>query len=283
MITADQQAKKTLAQNLSKYKKVPTYKPPRVVIMGDPGAGKTWWGLTSAKPFLINTDDGASEIMAQKGLEYSLDVIPSRVIEEDSVKWDEITGLIDFMLTGDHDFKNLVIDSLDGIEKLYEAWACKKNKWQSMEDVGYGKSYAVTRGILQAFLSKLSRIRDERGMGIIICAHTVIRDVNDPRIGQYSSHTLKLHKNSNPDVREWSDALLFLAYEQNKVLDKGAFNNAKVTMAQTANRYLICQGGRGVQAKNRFGLPEELYANEGEELYDAFVRSIIENRPTKEN
>lgn len=281
MITKDAQEAKVFEAQLQKYKKTPTHKAPRVVIMGDPGAGKTWWALTSESPFLINSDDGAAEVMAQKGLEYSLDVIPSRDVEEDAVKWDEIVGLTDFILHGEHDFKNLVIDSLDGLEKLYEAWACRKNKWANMEDVGYGKSYAVTRGILQGFLSKLSRIRDERNMGIIICAHTVIRDVNDPRIGQYSSHTLKLHKNSNPDVREWSDALLFLAYEQSKVMDKGKFNQANVTLSQTANRYLLCQGGRGVQAKNRYNLPEELYAQEGEELYHAFVRSVKENRPKK--
>ena len=49
-----------------------------------------------------------------------------------------------------------------------------------------------------------------------------------PGLGVQFTHS-QLHKNSNPDVREWSDALLFLAYEQKKVLDKGKFNNANVT------------------------------------------------------
>ena len=279
MNTAEAQNKKVFEAQLQKYKKTPQHKPPRVCIMGDAGAGKTWWGLSSDNPFLINSDDGAAEVMAQKSLEFSLDVVPSRSIPEDALRWEQVLEATDFILEGEHDFKNLVIDSLDGIEKLYEAWVCRENNWKNMEEAGYGKAYVFSRGVLQAYLAKLSQIRDRRNMGIIICAHTIIRDVNDPRIGQYSSHTLKLHKNSNPDVREWSDALLFLAYEQKKVLDKGKFNNANVTLDQTANRYLICQGGRGVQAKNRYGLPEELFANDGEELYDAFKRCVIENRP----
>ena len=44
-------------------------------------------------------------------------------------------------------------------------------------------------GVSSGYLAKLSQIRDRRNMGIIICAHTIIRDVNDPRIGR-TVHTL---------------------------------------------------------------------------------------------
>jgi|10_taG_2_1085330.scaffolds.fasta_scaffold07334_7 hypothetical protein len=275
MITKEAvESKKAPAGGFDQFKKTVQFRKPCSVIMGDPGSGKTWFGLSAPSPFLINADDGAAEVLARKGLEYSLDVVPGESAALDAEKWKEVGSTLMQLRDADHGFKTLVVDSLDGMEKLYQAAVCADKDKNSMEDFDYGKGYVFARGKLQKFLNMLKQIRDKRDMEVIICAHTDIKDVNDPRVGTYSTHVLKLHKNANGDVREWSDALLFLAYAHKKVHDRGKFGKVDSTLEQGEERYLLTQGGRGVQCKNRYNLPSELYAEDGEELYDAYWRQI---------
>lgn len=279
MITKEAQETKKFEAQLGQFKKKPSYRPAKTVVMGDPGAGKTWFGLSAPKPFLINADDGAQEIMAQKGLEYSLDVIPGEGVDADASKWTAVGDTLKFLRDGDHPFRTVVVDSLDGIEKLAEAAVCHDKNVNSMEDFDYQKGYVFARGKLQKFLNMLTQVRDHKGAEIIVCAHTQIKDVHDPRVGTFSTHMLKLHTKAMGDVREWADSLLFLAFQHRKIVDKGKFNRSDTTVEQSSDtRYLITQGGRGVQCKNRYGLPNELYANDGEELYDAYQRQIKEQR-----
>ena len=278
MITKDAMEAKKMTGNFDQFKKAARFRKPCTVIMGDPGAGKTWFALSAPKPFLINADDGAAEILARKGLEYSLDVVPGESVAADANKWSTVGETLMQLRDADHDFKSLVIDSLDGIEKLYQASVCNEKNVQSMEDFDYQKGFVFARGKLQKFLNMLKQIRDKRDMEILICAHTEIKDINDPRIGNFSTHILKLHKNSNGDVREWADALMFIAYATKKVHDRGKFGKVDSTIDQSEDRYLITQGGRGVQCKNRYHLPSEVYAEDGESLYDAYWRLINATR-----
>jgi hypothetical protein len=278
MITSEAMETKKATGGFDRFKKDVKFRKPCTVVMGDPGAGKTWFALSAPSPFLINADDGAAEILARKGLEFSLDVVPGESVAADAEKWKEVGQTLMQLRDADHNFKTVVIDSLDGMEKLFNASVCSDKDKQSMEDFDYGKGYVFARGKLQKFLNILKQIRDQRDMEIIICAHTDIKDVNDPRVGTYSTHVLKLHKNSNGDVREWSDSLLFLAYAHKKVHDRGKFGKVDSTLEQGEERYLLTQGGRGVQCKNRYSLPSELYAEDGEELYDAYWRQINQTR-----
>tara|TARA_R110001632_G_scaffold205018_1_gene328596 strand:- start:918 stop:1289 length:372 start_codon:yes stop_codon:yes gene_type:complete len=58
-------------------------------------------------------------------------------------KYEQVGEYIDALLENDHDYKLLVIDSLDHLEPLMWAHVCEKNKWQHIDETGYGKGYVA--------------------------------------------------------------------------------------------------------------------------------------------
>ena len=55
--------------------------------------------------------------------------------------WDDVTGFIGEIASEEHDLKTLIIDAVDGLEELVWRETCRRNKWNSIEDPGYGKGY----------------------------------------------------------------------------------------------------------------------------------------------
>ena len=56
------------ALDMSAFESEPKFRPIITTVAGEPGVGKSWFALSANDPFLLNADDGASEIMAIKGL-----------------------------------------------------------------------------------------------------------------------------------------------------------------------------------------------------------------------
>src|SRR5205085_10859163 len=54
---------------------------------------------------------------------------------------DELDKALAEVAKNDHDYKTLVIDSVDWAERLLADKVCAKNKWESIEEPGYGKGF----------------------------------------------------------------------------------------------------------------------------------------------
>jgi hypothetical protein len=55
--------------------------------------------------------------------------------------FDAVLEAFTALIVEEHDYKTVVIDSLDAIEPLVWAEACRRNGWQNIEAPGYGKGY----------------------------------------------------------------------------------------------------------------------------------------------
>jgi hypothetical protein len=52
--------------------------------------------------------------------------------------YDDVMSGIGALYQETHNFKTVVIDSLDWLEPLISARLCRDNRWKSIEDPGYG-------------------------------------------------------------------------------------------------------------------------------------------------
>jgi hypothetical protein len=108
-------------------------KPPIVAIHGGPGIGKTTFGCCAPDPIVLRTEDGLGGMDVQ-----SFPIATS---------FDDVLEAIGTLYGEEHDFKSLVIDSLDWLEPLIWDHVC--NNWTDkkgvskrltcIEDAGYGK------------------------------------------------------------------------------------------------------------------------------------------------
>jgi len=109
------------------------------------------------------------------------------------------------------------------------------------------------------FLNRLSEVV-EAGVNVVLTAHAQIRKFEQPdELGAYDRWELKLGKKTSsqtsPLVKEWADMILFANYKTFSVAvdDKG-----KKRKAQGGERVMYTAHHACWDAKNRYGLPEEL-------------------------
>lgn len=158
--------------------------------------------------------------------------------------------------------RTLVIDTADWVEKMCVEDMLLGAGKRSIEDFGYGKGYTMAYEQFGSMLNLCTTLVD-RGVNVVITAHAWMRKFEQPdELGSYDRWELKLGQKTGsrtaPVIKEWADILLFANYKTYvvNVDDQGA--------AKGKNKV---QGGKRVMytahhvcwdAKNRFGLAEEL-------------------------
>lgn len=180
--------------NITKTRK-PT--PPRLVIYGAGGIGKSTIASKFPAPLFIQTENGLENIDATSaGLMGSYTEF--------------VCALNELAVNCDHyaDFKTIVIDSIDWLERLIWQEVCTQNKIKSIESLAYGRGYNMAADLWRGILSQLDAIR-AAGKIIVLIAHGVQVNISDPETPELKKFDIKLHKSARALVVEWSDVVLF--------------------------------------------------------------------------
>ena len=226
--------------SLSKHKQ----KSPRIVIHGEPGVGKTTFAASAPSPVVIQTEDGLGNLEAT--------AFPL------ATSFDDVMQAIVSLYQEDHEFRTLVVDSLDWLEPLIWAKVCADNKIESIEKLGYGRGYVEALAYWRQFFDGITALRDHKDMTIVMTAHSEIKRVEDPMLPAYDTRDLKLHKRAAALAEEFADVILFAAVQTNTVTEESGFNNKRVRAVTTGNRVMHTVGQPAFLAKNRFSLPAVL-------------------------
>ena len=222
-------------------------KPQRVLVYGPEGVGKTTLAAQFPSPLFIDTEGGSfgSEVR--------------RLPRPDSWQMllDEVTWVRDFP---EECGGTLVVDTLDWAEKLCVAKVCDENDWKSIESPGYGRGYTYVKEEFGRLLNLLSEVV-ERGLNVCVTAHAVITKFEQPNaLGAYDRWGLKLIDGKKASVsamvKEWADAVLFANFKTILIADDK--NDKKVRATGGKNRVLYCTHDASWDAKNRWGLPDEV-------------------------
>ena len=241
-------------------------KPPRIVIYGAEGVGKSTIASEAPNPFFLQTEDGLDEIGPDR-----LDLITTM---------EQLSEQFGFLFNEPHEYKTVVLDTADWLELLIWRYLADQDGKDSIEkyDGGYGKGYTKAADVFGAVLSRFQRLRDERGMAIIILAHSKIEKVDDPESTSFDRHSPRLQKHAQARLVEWADAVLFAHVPILTITDKQKSFGKERSMALKSNdRKLRCIGSPSCVAKNRFGLPEEL-----ELSWSALSAALSESRAPSE-
>jgi hypothetical protein len=222
-------------------------RPPRLVVYGPEGIGKSSFGAGCPDALFLQTEDGLGEI--------DCDRFPL------AVSYGQFIDQLGAVCSQDHNYKTLVVDTLDWLEKLVWADVCRKESKSSIEEISYGKGYKLALQQWKEVLAGLDYARNERNMTVVLLAHAKIERFEDPESQGYDRYTLRLHKDADATVREWADAVLFATRKQRVEKVGTGFHErtiAKPIGHDGGERVLRTVGGPACTAKNRFGVTGEI-------------------------
>jgi hypothetical protein len=233
-----------MALALSQLTRTTAPKPPRILIHGVAGVGKTTFAVGACKPVVIQTEDGLG----------TLDVPHFPLART----FDQVIEGLAALYTEDHDFKTVIVDSVDWLEPLVWAKACRDNGWNSIEDAGYGKGYVAALNLWRQYLDGLNALRDDRGMTVVQIAHTDIKRFDSPEHDPFDRYVIKLHSRAAALLQEHSDIVLFANYRISTVKADVGFNKKINRAVGSGERVMHTVERPAFLAKNRYALPETL-------------------------
>ena len=223
-------------------------KPPKIFVYGPEGIGKSSFAAKAWSPIFIQTEDGLNTIDCAK---FPL-----------CKTFADVTAQLDTLLNEPHEFRTVVIDSLDWLQKLiHENFKNRRGILIQKTEFQVGFQEAFDQEWRQ-IITKLDALAES--MAVILIAHSEITQYANANSASFSRHTPKLHKIINAHLVEWAWDVLFATHNINVETEKIGANKTRGVAnvisggADDDGRILICSGGPAVVAKNRHGIKGSL-------------------------
>lgn len=216
--------------------------PVKTVLYGPEGIGKSTFASHFPDPVFIDTEGGTKRLNVAR--------LPQ------PTSWAMLLDEVAEVRKGSVPCGTLVIDTADWAERLCIQAVCARAKVNGIEDFGYGKGYTYVKEEFAKLLDALEEVLNA-GHNVVVLAHAAITKFEQPdAVGNYDRWSMKTSKQVAPLLREWCDMLLFANYKT--VVEKaGSSPNAK-NKASGGRRVMYTAHHPCWDAKNRFGLPEEV-------------------------
>lgn len=253
MVTATAASRMTL----DAIRKGKIVRPVLVTLYGVEGIGKSTFGSRSPRPIFIGSEDGTDHLDVERFPQLQT--------------WDEMYEALRTLGTTQHEYKTLVVDTLDWCEPMIWRHICQRDGKTDIEEYGYGKGYNAAVDEWRRFLSVLGRLRDVKEMNITLLAHSWIKPFKNPEGEDFDRYQMKLHDKAAGLIKEWSDCVLFANYETFAKKDP---KTKRVRGVSTGARMIYTQRTAAYDAKNHFDLPESMPLN-----WDDFYAAVQAHRP----
>lgn len=241
--------------------------PRRILLYGTAGVGKSSWAAQAKQAIFLNVEDGL----------YDIDCASTDPLRS----YQEVIDAINWLTSEEHDYRTVIVDTLDWVEKLIFKDIADSAHKESIADIDFNKGYERAEPKWRVFLQFLDHLRATRQMSIILLAHSRVQKFADPVVGTYDRHVPDLYVNNRGEgpintIMEWCDEILFASFRTFTKTDGKGFNERKIAIGGK-ERYIRTSESASCIAKNRIGLPEELEMDF--EAYASIVRERLAKKP----
>lgn len=217
----------------------------RVLAYGVEGVGKSTWAAQWPGALFVPTEDGQRHIQCR-----------SLPLQTD---FDSCMAVLQslYQLPDPYPFQTIVIDSIDVLESLLFASIANLKGKDSIQDIGYGKGFALASAQWRKLLNGLEWFTIHKKCNIVLIGHANVRKWQDPNGDTWEQYIPRLQEQSSCLVREWCDDVLFLNFKVFTREKEEGFNQ-KRTVGIDGGRMVYCTKKPAHIAKNRLGLPDEI-------------------------
>jgi len=182
--------------DLKRVRKGRQKSPPRVLVYGFDGVGKSSFAAGAPKPFFIDANKGS----------HKLDV---EAVDANS--WEDGRQWVDAVADGTVKCETLVLDSVTDLEAMSHAKLFPGDSVTAYKG-GYGKGDDVVTGEWRLLLAQLERVW-QSGKRIIMVAHARVRKFEDPTGPGYERFEVACRPQLAGMLRQWVDHVLWVREE----------------------------------------------------------------------
>lgn len=226
-------------------------KPPRIIINGVEGVGKT--SIASNAP-------GAAIIMARDETGYETLLGSERVPEVPRMhvtSWPELLATVQALAKSPGEIKTLVIDALGGFERICWEYVCATEFGNDWGKKGFA-NYAQGPDLAVKHWLKLIAALDAchaAGVAVIVLSHVQVKPFKNPEGESYDRYQADCHLKTWAVTHKWADAVLFFNFKQ--AIDS---TGQRVHAVPSGGRERVLHTERtdAFDAKNRYGMPPQI-------------------------
>jgi hypothetical protein len=224
----------------------PDRSPPRLIMFGPEGVGKTKWAIQAPKPIVIPTEQGQGRETYARFPQVG--------------RFQDVVDAITLLLKEKHDYQTVVLDTLSRLEQLVHAEireACRKDTKGGDIFANYGKGYKMVPPYFERLIRGLNLLK-AKGMMVIVLGHSEITRFEPPDTSAYDRYSLNCHKFIRDMLFQWCDAMFLANYKVFTKEEETGFNQTRTLGVGTGQRVIYTEERPTHLAKNRFDLPYEV-------------------------
>ena len=252
---------------LNKIKTTGSGLKPRICVAGVEGIGKSSFPVWAKNPiFLMSQGETGIETLIDAGQ------IPA-VSNIEITTWSDLVNTLDELIGSEHDFETVVLDTINGFERLLYDHICHTQyggDWGPRGFANFQQGYITSSVEFEKMLSQLERLRNEKNMMVFLLSHIQVKVFRNPAGADYARFSADMHKNQWGLLHRWCDIVMFFDFVT--VVDEdGSRNKGK----GGTKRIAYTQRRAAWDAKNRHGLPESFSLGAtAEEGWNNFVNAM---------
>lgn len=239
-----------MAIDINSLRKRRSDKPPRLIIYGPEKMGKTSLAASFPNPVFVQIEDGTPGDLELTSF--------GRL-----TSFSQVMEALVALYSGEHGYHTLVVDSTSALEPLVWAEVCARKSWKSIEEPGYGKGYKEADYVWQEFWDGVTALWRDRGMAIVLIAHSTIERFDDPQTQSYSRYDIDLHDRVKNLLKREVDGILLVKQDVSLLKEDTGFGKERARASGSA-RWIFCEGSPAFTAGNRYGMPDKLLFKQGE-------------------
>lgn len=164
-----------------------------VLTYGPTKIGKSTWCSHAEGALFLSTEPGLNSLEVFQ--------IPVR-------SWDELLAACGEIAEGNHQFKTVILDTVDNAYKMCAEYVCRKFKVEHESDLGFGKGYALTNNEFQRVLNKLAFMP----CGLYLISYSQEIEI-ETRTGKYTKTVPTLPEKARKIVLGLVDMVLYCDIE----------------------------------------------------------------------
>lgn len=211
-----------------------------ILLYANPKLGKSTFASKAPGALFFECEPGLNHLEVFKVPTYS---------------WEAFLEACKLVAKGDHNFKTIVIDTVDNAFKMCSDYVCAKHGIEYEGDMGHGKGWALVKNEWHRVLTRLASLP----YGLILISHAIDKTI-ETRTGEYTKTTPSLPDRARNVVLGLVDIILF----GDSIAKKDAAGNV------TIERVLRTKPHPTYEAGDRTGRLPELLPLDYEQFVKAF-------------